>query len=381
MKENEEKVTITLGVNSPQKLPSDGWTKADWLVTVGTILEEGEFTGVHGKTINWTLPVIQQIMQTAVNKDINIYHPNRPLERKTKVGRIYAQKIENGKGKIKYVTWDKDANIGIESGHYKLSLEADVIGTKNEKGPDHYDAVSGEISVVALVEDPAVAGATNEGTQAVALEKQRIDQAADAEPGIRFPRSAQLTEKELSPCISLLQKQGYTLTKGTVTNVSQEISEGEGAPDTPPADPTPPAKPTPAPPVVEETPEQVSMEEFKAMQAKMEAMAEILENQSEQIATLEGTDLKTVKEKILHEAPKTDFKTLPFLAGVEDQDEKKRILSAHLAGLLSRDTPAVDISGVDEENQAEKPDAVEMEDMLYEKHIGIKDPFKERKQE
>ena len=41
-----ETIDLTLSVIETEPELSLGWVKADWLVTVGTVLEAGKFTGV-----------------------------------------------------------------------------------------------------------------------------------------------------------------------------------------------------------------------------------------------------------------------------------------------------------------------------------------------
>ena len=108
---------------------------------------------------------------------------------------------------------------------------------------------------------------------------------------------------------------------------------------------------------------------IEAMQVKMEEMEAQLSTQSERMASLEGTDLKSIKDKIVKVAPKTDFKIL--LAGVEEVDFQKKILSGYLTGLMSRDTPDVNLEGIDSENEGKKPDPVEMEKKYFKDYLGM----------
>lgn len=380
-----ETLELTLEISDIQQLgDKPKWMNADWLVTVGTLLEVGSFVGANGREITWSAPVVEAIIKTAANKPIHIFHPNKPDQRKEDVGRIYGVFFEDGVGKIKYVTWDKEANEGISSGEFKLSLEANVTGAFKQE--NKYDAVSGMINAAALIHTPAVPNAINESIAAVALERQqeiKVEASADANPGIKFPNSAQLDKDDLSPCVSLLQKNGFKVTKGTVTNMSTEKTgadapenttveqeKPEVVPVVPPTETTVSTAPEVVPEVVPEVIESVvSREEYSAMKTQMEKMNVALGVQAEAMAKLEGTDLKTIKDKILNVAPKTDFNVL--LEGARDEDEKKRILNARLSGLTSRDSPEVHLEGVDSANTGEKPDPKEVEEHYFKEYLGF----------
>ena len=144
---SEAEIEINFTLNDIEHPTKDGWMKADWLLTIGTLLEEGTFQGVKGPEITFAAPVIESIIQTAVNKPIHLFHRNKE-KNKRDIGRIYGIMAENGKGKIKYITWDKESNEGINNGDYKLSMESKVF-TASKEGK--LDAIGGVINGAALV--------------------------------------------------------------------------------------------------------------------------------------------------------------------------------------------------------------------------------------
>lgn len=378
MSNETQTMSITYDLSDISFPEPSKWQNAEWLVTVGTVLEKGTYTGVFGNEIEYEQAVVDQLLKTAVNKPIHLFHRNRE-DNKRDIGRIFGVYNESGKGKVKYITWNEEANAGIKDKSYKLSMEAKVTTLEKNREKRQYKAVGGEILGISLVYNAAVPTATNEKVSAVALEKQKeeqeIENSANAEPGIKFPKSAQLQERDLSPCITLLERHGWSLSKGvtTVTNEGKEPivdpkkkDEKEVIQEKEPVVPTPEPKPEP----VVETPE-VTLEEFQAMQAKMKDMVTAMETASGKIATLEGTDMQTIKEKVLKVSPKADFDIL--LAGEENIESQKKILNAHYAGLVSRDTPDVNLKGVDVENEGDKPDPKEIEDQYMKSYLGFEE--------
>ncbi|MCK5611463.1 hypothetical protein KAR91_56860 [Candidatus Pacearchaeota archaeon] len=377
MTDETQTMTITYDLLDMQFPKPSKWQNADWLSTIGTVLEQGTFKGVDGNEIEYERSVVDALLTTAVNKPIHLFHRNRE-DNLRDIGRVFGVYNEGGKGKIKYITWNGEANAGLKKGEYKLSMEAKVITLEKNREKRQYKAIGGEILGVSLVYNAAIPTATNEQVSAVALEKEKekeIENSANAEPGIRFPKSAQLSEKELSPCITLLEKHGFTMSKGVTTVTNEKDKEPIVDPKKKDEkeviqekDKKPPA-PEVTEPVVEEP--TVSLEQFQAMQAKMADMEKTMEKSAGKIATLEGTDMQTIKDKVLAVSPKADFKIL--LGGEENVESQKRILNAHLSGLALRDSPDVNLEGVDVENEGEKPDPKEIEAQYMKSYLGFEE--------
>ena len=378
MNEETQTMSITYDLSDITFPKPSTWQNANWLATIGTVLEKGTFKGVQGDEIEYSQEVVDKLISTAVNKPIHLFHRNRE-DNLRDIGRVFGVYNEGGKGKIKYITWNEEANAGIKDGTYNLSMEAKVITLAKDLEKRKFKATGGEILGVALVYNPAVPTATNELISAVALEKERqqnIENSANAEPGIRFPPSARLSEKDLSPCVTILERHGFNVSKGVTTVTNEDDKEPIVDPkikDEKEVIQEKDPKTDPAPVVTEpviETPT-VSLEQFQAMQAKMVDMEKTMEAAAGKIATLEGTDLQTIKDKVLAVSPKADFKIL--LGGEENVESQKRILNAHLSGLALRDSPDVNLEGVDVENEGEKPDPKEIEAQYMKSYLGFEE--------
>ena len=118
----------------------------------------------------------------------------------------------------------------------------------------------------------------------------------------------------------------------------------------------------------------ISLAEFEEMKKKMQEMEKKLSEQTALMAKLAQDSLEGLKQEILAINPKAELDIL--LAGIEDTAIQRKILSAHLAGLkTAKETPTVELSGVDNENKSElKPE--EIEQKLMKEMLGFEtDPF------